>query len=145
MKTTDLSTMSFLDNCKSKPFESGDPTDGWPTNNSVCLYIKNGVDFYFARKGTIVTKPNNDGNLEATLSGDIRLVQIDTGTGLDKDGGECIELRGEKSEKCPSGIIRQPATTTAIPATAIGDTGLPSPKSEVTSSVKMIGSDRIIG
>lgn len=92
MKTTDLSTMSFLDNCKSKPFESGDPTDGWPTNNSVCLYIKNGVDFYFARKGTIVTKPNNDGNLEATLSGDIRLVQIDTGTGLDKDGGECIEI-----------------------------------------------------
>ena len=87
-KETDLATMTFTGNCRGTS-AFGDPTDGWPEANSVCLYAKNsnGSLFYFADRGTInITTLENDGNFAATLSGDVRLVQIKT------SDEKCLEI-----------------------------------------------------
>ena len=95
-KETDLTTMSVLGNCKAQFY--GTPTNGWPEADSICLYSKNsnGSLFYFAENGSInITTLESNGNLAATLSGDIRLVEINTEDGLPVSGGKCIEITNE--------------------------------------------------
>ena len=103
MKETDLSTMTFLGNCKGET-SLGDKTDGWPEKNSVCIYIKDINDsnkFYFPTQGgTInITTLESSGKLEAALNG-IRLVEINTNTyngdvGAAVPGGKCFEITNE--------------------------------------------------
>jgi len=98
MKETDLSTMTFLGNCKGET-SLGDKTDGWPEKNSVCIYIKdisNGNKFYFPTQGTIniTTLDKSSGKLEAALSG-IRLVNINTDDGIPVAGGKCFEITND--------------------------------------------------
>ncbi len=97
MKETDLSTMTFLGNCKGET-SLGDKTDGWPEQNSVCIYIKDISDsnkFYFPTQGTInITTLDSSGKLEAALSG-IRLVNINTTDGIPVAGGKCFEITND--------------------------------------------------
>ena len=93
-KETDLASMSFINNCYA--IVGGDPIPGQPELNSVCFYIQDKSDnnrFYFANQGKInITTLDSAGNLAATLSGGIRLVEINTVDGLPVPGGECIDI-----------------------------------------------------
>lgn len=96
-KETDLSGMDFKENCNAEG-AGGDITPGWPAENSVCMYIEEDSGerkFYFAKKGTInVSTLESDGKFEAALSGDVRLVRIDTTTGNETgDAKDCIEIK----------------------------------------------------
>lgn len=93
---TDLSNMTFLDNCNGK-FSEDDTvgTLGWPEANSVCMYV-NDSKFYFPNQGKINLSLDDKGNLTAAIIENIRLVETNTTTGLPVDGNSnCIEITNE--------------------------------------------------